>query len=87
MRKKREEDNKSNEKDHYFNKYDVESRANFILKIAQAAGVMGSGIDAEGDESEAEWLNEIIDFSWPPEARLIESDCTCEMWNRIRYKY
>ncbi|GMI06818.1 hypothetical protein TrVE_jg14387 [Triparma verrucosa] len=86
-RKKREEDKKSNEKDHYFNKYDVESRANFILKIAQAAGVMGSGIDAEGDESEAEWLNEIIDFSWPPEARLIESDCTCEMWNRIRYKY
>ena len=79
-------------KDHYFNFREANSMAIRILRVAQELGVVGAGI-ATGDESwdgfedDVQLFNEVMEFSWPPESRLIEQDCTCEFWNRIKYKY
>mmetsp|Transcript_15104 Transcript_15104/g.23448 ORF Transcript_15104/g.23448 Transcript_15104/m.23448 type:complete len:735 (+) Transcript_15104:1-2205(+) len=53
------------------------SREQFIDTLQKAQRVGAVGPD----------LKELIDFHWRPEARLIEEDCTCEMWDRIRYRY
>ena len=46
-----------------------------ILTRAQKTGLVGHD------------LKEIFDFHWQPEARIVEEDCTCAMWDRIRYRY
>ena len=46
-----------------------------ILTRAQKTGLIGRD------------LKELLDFHWQPEARLVEEDCTCAMWDRIRYRY
>ena len=63
-------------------KYDPEQ----VLRMAQEMGIMGEGLLGNGNQR-SEFLPEFLDLSWPPEERLIERDCTCDMWDRIRYRY
>eukprot|EP00592_Proboscia_alata_P014665 CAMPEP_0194400332 /NCGR_PEP_ID=MMETSP0174-20130528/127152_1 /TAXON_ID=216777 /ORGANISM="Proboscia alata, Strain PI-D3" /LENGTH=1298 /DNA_ID=CAMNT_0039196831 /DNA_START=207 /DNA_END=4102 /DNA_ORIENTATION=- len=66
-----------------------------IIQAAKEMGLMGQGISSSSPASDVsnnnsirpEILPEILELSWPPEGRLIERDCTCEMWDRIRYQY
>lgn len=65
-----------------------------VLRIARKMGVIGVGLtqgettksidDGMNDE---EFFPHLLEISWPPELRLIEKDCTCDMWDRIRCKY
>lgn len=63
-------------------RYDPEQ----VLSMAQEYGVMGRGLLGNGNER-SEFLPEFLDLSWPPEERLIERDCTCDLWDRLRYRY
>uniref|UniRef100_A0A7S3PU08 Carboxylesterase type B domain-containing protein n=1 Tax=Chaetoceros debilis TaxID=122233 RepID=A0A7S3PU08_9STRA len=63
------------------------------IRLAQEFGLLGMGLsedEAGGgypmDASEI-FFPELFEFTWPPEARLIERDCTCDLWDRIRYRY
>ncbi|CAB9496117.1 Gut esterase 1 [Seminavis robusta] len=70
-----------------------------VQEIAQAMGVVGTGLQGEparsssssSSSSNASWdddfFPEMLDLKWPPEGRLVERDCTCDMWERIRYRY
>lgn len=53
------------------------TREQFIDALQKAQRIGAVGPD----------LKELLDFHWQPEARIIEEDCTCEMWDRIRYRY
>jgi len=71
------------------------------IRFAQQLGLLGLGLGGEdlggggsagggGDEPEVEWepfFPELMELTWPPEGRLIERDCTCDFWDRIRYRY
>jgi len=57
-----------------------------VLRMAQDMGVMGEGLRGQ-ETMRPEFLPEFLELSWPPEGRLIERDCTCDMWDRIRYRY
>jgi Carboxylesterase family len=63
-----------------------------LQEIAQDMGVLGTGLKGEpwrsgvGDMWEEEFFPEMLELKWPPEGRLIERDCTCDMWERIRCK-
>jgi hypothetical protein len=54
------------------------------IHLAQEAGVLGSGLLSYGTEKL--FFPELFELSWPPEGRLLERDCTCDMWDRIRCK-
>jgi len=34
-----------------------------------------------------DFFPQFIELQWPPEGRLVERDCTCDFWERIRYRY
>jgi len=34
-----------------------------------------------------DFFPQFIELQWPPEGRLVERDCTCDFWGRIRYRY
>jgi hypothetical protein len=63
--------------------------------MAQEIGVMGEGVGVEDEEpTAAAWFDEgghtipfLLDIAWPPEARLIERDCSCELWDKVKYTY
>jgi hypothetical protein len=63
-----------------------------LQQIAQDMGVLGTGLRGEpmrngyGDMWEEDFFPEMLELKWPPEGRLIERDCTCDMWERIRCK-
>jgi len=61
-----------------------------VQQIAQAMGVAGTGLRGEPTRAGARWdddfFPEMLDLKWPPEGRLVERDCTCDMWDRIRCK-
>jgi carboxylesterase type B len=62
-----------------------------VQQIAQAMGVVGTGIRGEPSRSSNSGLDddffpEMLDLKWPPEGRLVERDCTCDLWERIRCK-
>jgi hypothetical protein len=76
------------ERHFYYNyEHNPKSLAGKILKVAQDNDVVGVGVDGTYDGAGVNFFNEIIDFSWPPEQQWVEQDCTCEMWDKIRYKY
>merc|ERR1712157_149345 len=50
-----------------------------LLDVAQEMGIVGAGVH--------DYFPEILELSWPPEGRLIERDCTCDLWDKIRYRY
>ena len=71
-----------------------------ILRIAQDMGILGKGIGVvEGDLDVEEQssgippdigsgsLPQLLELKWPPEGRLVERDCTCDFWEKIRYKH
>jgi hypothetical protein len=65
---------------------DAEARE--VLRIAQEMGILGIGL--AGERSFSEWnedfFPEMFELKWPPEGRLVERDCTCDLWDRIRCK-
>lgn len=63
-----------------------------LIQIAQDMKIMGTGL--QGDQRrghsvgswEDDFFPQILELKWPPEDRLVERDCTCDMWDRIRCK-
>jgi hypothetical protein len=74
---------------------ELHSVAANIVRMAQEIGVMGEGVGVEDEEpTAAAWFDEgghtipfLLDIAWPPEARLIERDCSCELWDKVKYTY
>ena len=63
-----------------------------ILWLARRMGVIGLGVNHDDSNrgppmGEEAFFPHLFELSWPPELRLIEEDCTCDMWDRIRCKY
>ncbi|KAL7581155.1 hypothetical protein ACA910_005947 [Epithemia clementina (nom. ined.)] len=64
-----------------------------LQQIAQDMGVIGTGLRGEPkknsntDTWEENFFPEIMELKWPPEGRLVERDCTCDLWDKIRYRY
>lgn len=65
-----------------------DGEAREVLRIAQEMGILGIGL--AGERSFSEWnedfFPEMLELKWPPEGRLVERDCTCDLWDRIRCK-
>lgn len=66
-----------------------------VLRIAQDMGVLGTGLKATEDtrgfsRTYSDWdddfFPQLLELKWPPEDRLVERDCTCDFWERIRCK-
>jgi carboxylesterase type B len=63
-----------------------------LQQIAQDMGLLGKGLLGEPRRGATvnNWIEdffpEILEVKWPPEGRLVERDCTCDMWDRIRCK-
>ena len=62
-----------------------------IQRIAQDIGVLGTGLDEgnprlPGGPSDEDFFPQLLELMWPPEGKLIERDCTCDFWDRIRCK-
>ena len=66
-----------------------------IQRMAQDMGVLGRGLSGEYDRLlggsssshgywEDDFFPQFIELQWPPEGRLVERDCTCDFWERIR---
>lgn len=61
-----------------------------LQQIAQDMGLLGRGLAGEPKRGNSpdNWVEdffpEILELKWPPEGRLVERDCTCDMWDRIR---
>jgi len=51
----------------------------------------GFGGSNSGSSSHQYWDDDFfprfLELQWPPEDRLVERDCTCDFWERIRYRY
>jgi hypothetical protein len=58
-----------------------------ILQLAQEMELIGGGLRGSGNARMPDILPELLDLSWPPSGHIIERDCTCDMWDRIRYRY
>lgn len=54
-------------------------------------GFGSSSSGSSGSNSHEYWEDDFfpqfIELQWPPESRLVERDCTCDFWERIRYRY
>jgi hypothetical protein len=63
-----------------------------VQRIAQDMGVLGTGlrVDDRRSHSQNVWDDDffphLLELKWPPEERLVERDCTCDFWERIRCK-
>ncbi|OEU10846.1 putative carboxylesterase [Fragilariopsis cylindrus CCMP1102] len=56
-------------------------------------GDFGGGIGGSSSSSRSshgywddDFFPQFIELQWPPEGRLVERDCTCDFWERIRCK-
>lgn len=62
-----------------------------VQKIAQDIGVLGTGLRGEPQRLDPKFdenfFPELLELQWPPEGRLVERDCTCDMWDKIGYRY
>jgi carboxylesterase type B len=64
-----------------------------LVQIAQDMKIMGTGLQGDHRRGqtagswEDDFFPQILELKWPPEDRLVERDCTCDMWDRIRCKY
>ncbi|CAJ1932366.1 unnamed protein product [Cylindrotheca closterium] len=66
-----------------------------VQRIAQEMGVLGTGLkgsdENRGTSAYNNWdddfFPQLLELKWPPEDRLIERDCTCDFWEKIRYRY
>jgi len=50
-------------------------------------GIGNSGSGSSHGYWEDDFFPQFIELQWPPEGRLLERDCTCDFWERIRYRY
>ena len=81
---------------------DMQKIADEVLRIGQGYGVLGQFASRWNDDdgsniadkaaarrrgSEAQCFLSIMEFRWRPEGRLIENDCSCELWDEIKYEY
>jgi hypothetical protein len=68
-----------------------------VQRAAQEMGVLGTGLRGEDrvggifvSHQNNNWddffFPQIMELMWPPEGRLVERDCTCDFWDRIRCK-
>jgi len=61
-----------------------------IQKIAQDLGVLGTGMNGDSRRALSFWdddfFPQLLELKWPPEGRLVERDCSCDFWERIRCK-
>jgi hypothetical protein len=68
-----------------------------IFRVAQDMGILGKGIGVVEDSEDKcfisndirneVFLPQMLELKWPPEERLVERDCTCDFWEKIRYKH
>eukprot|EP00536_Pseudo-nitzschia_multiseries_P012506 jgi/Psemu1/68339/estExt_Genemark1.C_4810037 len=52
-----------------------------------SGGIGNSGSGSSHGYWEDDFFPQFIELQWPPEGRLLERDCTCDFWERIRYRY
>jgi carboxylesterase type B len=57
-----------------------------------SGGKIGAGSSNSGSLSghtywEDDFFPQLLELQWPPEGRLVERDCTCDFWERIRCRY
>ena len=63
------------------------------ISLSGGGGSGGSGGGRWGGgrgDTPGEWepyFPELLELTWPPEGRLIERDCTCDLWNQIRCEF
>lgn len=67
-----------------------------VQRMAQYLGVLGTGLQnsvgggGKQDDRHSYWdddfFPQLLELKWPPEGRLVERDCTCDFWARIRCK-
>jgi hypothetical protein len=65
-------------------------------RAAQEMGVLGTGLKGDDrggifqPQPQTSWdddfFPQLLELMWPPEGRLVERDCTCDFWDRIRCK-
>jgi hypothetical protein len=53
------------------------------VQLAQEADAMGFGLGGNSD-SDSAMFSEFLDLTWPPRGRIIERDCTCDLWDTIQ---
>jgi hypothetical protein len=62
-----------------------------LQQIAQDMRIMGTGLRGDVRRGQETWQDDffpqILELKWPPEDRLVERDCTCDMWDRKRCKF
>lgn len=64
-------------------------------RAAQEMGVLGTGLTDRGSGIfqspqqiwDDDFFPQLLELMWPPEGRLVERDCTCDLWDRIRCKF
>ena len=60
------------------------------IRFAKEVGALGMGLVGDDRlpelDGESDFFPELLELKWPPEGRLIERDCTCDMWDKIRCK-
>ena len=64
-----------------------------VQRIAQDMGVLGTGLRGDGRRHsernywDDDFFPQLLELKWPPEERLVERDCTCDFWERIRCEF
>lgn len=57
------------------------------IYFAKEIGVLGTGLAGDNRMpelgGESDFFPELFELKWPPEGRLIERDCTCDLWDSI----
>jgi hypothetical protein len=60
------------------------------IHFAKEIGALGMGLAGDDRftelDGESDFFPELFELRWPPEGRVIERDCTCDMWDKIRCK-
>ncbi|KAL3920835.1 MAG: hypothetical protein SGILL_003061 [Bacillariaceae sp.] len=60
-------------------------------RLVNGGKIGASGIGSRSLSGHTYWEDDffpqLLELQWPPEGRLVERDCTCDFWERIRYRY
>ncbi|KAG7371214.1 carboxylesterase [Nitzschia inconspicua] len=54
---------------------------------SEGSSRIGSSFQSEHEYWDDDFFPQFLELRWPPEGRLVERDCTCDFWGRIRYRY
>ena len=57
-----------------------------LIKKALDIGALGTGLSSDFQQTPKanDFLPDMFELTWPPEGRLIEGDCSCDMWDDIK---